>query len=416
LKKFWRLPERHAMPNRNHASTAVLFLWEGTDRQGRLLRGEVHAYGSASVSAGLRRQGIHTISVRKKPRTRPQALRARDITLFTRQLATMLRAGIPLLQAFDIVARSQAKPAMAQLVRQLRSDVSSGSSLQQALMRHPQHFDLLFCNLVAAGEQAGLLDDILANLAQHQEKTLAIKSQVRAALTYPLAIVLCAVLVMAVIMIWVVPSFTQVFSSFGASLPWPTLAVIAISDFMQAYWWVLTALCAAMASLLTRVWRHSPHWRARADRWLLQLPLFGAILRKATLARWTRTLATLFAAGLPLVDALQSVARAAGNAVYADATEQIARQVSQGSSLATAIEATRQFPDMVGQMVAIGEESGALDQMLSKVADFYEIEVNEAVASLAILLEPIIMLVLGVSIGGLIIAMYLPIFKLGSVI
>jgi type IV pilus assembly protein PilC len=404
------------MPNASRTSTPVLFLWEGKDRQGRLLRGEVHAHGIASVSAALRRQGIQTIRVRKKPRTRPHALRAKDITLFTRQLATMLRAGIPLLQAFDIVARSQAKPAMAQLVRQLRSDVASGSSLQQALARHPQHFDTLFCNLVAAGEQAGLLDEILTNLAQHQEKTLAIKSQVRAALTYPLAIVLCAILVMTVIMIWVVPSFTQVFSSFGAALPWPTLAVIAVSDFMLAYWWGLAALSALMASLLARTWRHSAHWRARADRWLLRLPWFGAIVCKATLARWTRTLATLFAAGLPLVEALQSVAGAAGNAVYADATTQIARQVSHGSSLAAAIEHSRQFPDMVGQMVAIGEESGALDQMLSKVADFYEIEVNEAVASLSILLEPIIMLILGVSIGGLIIAMYLPIFKLGSVI
>jgi type IV pilus assembly protein PilC len=397
-------------------SAPILFLWEGKDRQGRVQRGEVRASGSASVSASLRRQGIRTSYVRPKPRTRRQPIRDKEIALLTRQLATMLKAGVPLLQAFDIVARCQSNPALTQLLHRLRSDVAAGASLHEALARHPRQFDTLFCNLVAAGEQAGLLDELLDNLAQHKEKTLAIKSQVRTALVYPVAIVACAILVTAVIMIWVVPSFKQVFSSFGADLPWPTLIVITLSDFMASYWWLLAALAATIAALLMRAWRSSSRLRAKTDRWLLRLPLFGSIVCKATLARWTRTLATLFAAGVPLVQALQSVADASGNTVYCDATHHIAQQISNGTSLTAAIEHTRLFPDMVGQMVAIGEESGALDQMLDKVADFYEIEVNEAVASLSTLLEPIIMLVLGIVIGGLVIAMYLPIFKLGTVI
>lgn len=368
------------------------------------------------VTVSLRRQGIQALSVRKKPRRRMTPIREKDIALLTRQLATMLQAGLPLLQAFDIVSRSQAKSAVAQLIQNLRTDIETGTSLHQALARHPRHFDALFCHLVAAGEQAGLLDELLDRLARHKEKTLFIKSQVRTALIYPLAIVACAVLVTVIIMIWVVPSFKQVFSSFGASLPWPTLTVIAISDFLLAYWWLLTGLAAAGGWLLVHIWRRSSAWQARVDQLLLVLPLLGTIVRKAILARWTRTLATLFAAGLPLVDALQSVSGAADNAVYADATVMIARQVSDGTSLAAAIEHTTLFPDMVGQMVEIGEETGALDQMLNKVADFYEIEVNEALAQFSTLLEPIIMLILGVVIGSLVIAMYLPIFKLGSVI
>lgn len=408
------LPSSSPSPRKTPPTT--LYLWEGKDRHGRVQRGEVRANGVAIVSAGLRRQGIRLTSVRKKPRQRVQPVRARDIALFTRQLAAMLKAGIPLLQAFDIVSRSQSKPALTQLIQRLRTDVAGGTSLHQALARHPRHFDALFCSLVAAGEQAGLLDELLDNLASHQEKTLAIASQVRTALVYPLAIVMCAVLVTAVIMIWVVPSFKQVFASFGAALPWPTLVVIGLSDFMVAWWWLLASLAGAGGLLLQRGWRRSVSWRARMERLLLRLPLLGTILRKAVLARWSRTLATLFGAGVPLIDALQSVSGAAGNTAYADATMTIRKQVGDGASLAGAIEHSSLFPPMVGQMVAIGEESGALDQMLRKVADFYEIEVNEAVASLSTLLEPIIMLVLGVVIGGLVIAMYLPIFKLGSVI
>ena len=396
--------------------TTTLYQWQGKDRQGRQLRGEMRANGMAMVSVSLRRQGIEAVTIRKKPRARTPAVRSKDIALFTRQLAAMLKAGIPLLQAFSVVARSQSNATLAQLIEQLRRDVESGSSLHQALARHPRYFNALYCHLVAAGEQAGMLDALLASLAHHQEKTLRIQSQIRTALIYPLAIVSCAALVTAVIMIWVVPSFKQVFSSFGATLPWPTLVVIGISDFLVDFWLLLLMLIATGGLLATRLWRHSPTWRARAERLSLRLPLLGAIVRKAAVARWTRTLATMFGAGVPLVEALQAVAGATGNAAYTEITGVIAEQVGNGVSLAAAIEQHALFPDMVGQMAAIGEESGALDAMLEKVADFYEIEVNEAVASLSTLLEPIIMVVLGVVIGALVIAMYLPIFKLGSVI
>lgn len=393
-----------------------LYAWEGRDSQGKPARGEMRAGGPALVGAMLRRQGIQAASIRKKSVQRDKRIGEKDIALFTRQLATMLKAGVPLLQAFDIVARSQANPALARLVAGLRTEVEGGSGLHQAFGRHPRQFDALYCNLVAAGEQAGLLDELLARLAHYKEKTLATRSKVRAALVYPVAIVAFAVLVTSIIMIWVVPSFKEVFGSFGAALPLPTLIVIAISDFLTKYWWMLITTIGGAGAWLIRAWRRSPALQARADRWLLRLPVFGNIVRKAALARWSRTLATLFAAGVPLVDALQSVRGAAANAVYAEATATIGRDVGDGASLAAAIERTGVFPELVGQMVAIGEESGALDQMLAKVADFYEIEVDEAVAAISTLMEPFIMLVLGVVIGGLVIAMYLPIFKLGSVI
>ncbi|WP_034296721.1 type II secretion system F family protein [Herbaspirillum sp. RV1423] len=407
---------------RNNAAPAreepreELYAWQGRDRQGKTVRGEMRAGGPAIVGATLRRQGIQATSVKRKGRQRDKRISGKDIALFTRQLATMLKAGVPLLQAFDIVARSHANPALGRLILGLRADVESGSSLHQAFARHPRHFDALFCNLVAAGEQAGLLDELLASLAHYKEKILETRSKVRAALVYPAAIVAFAVLVTSIIMIWVVPSFKEVFRSFGAELPLPTQVVIAISGFMTAYWWALAGMLGGGAYLFARAWRRSVALQARTDRWLLKLPVFGDIVRKAALARWSRTLATLFAAGVPLVDALQSVSGAAGNAAYADATDVVRREVGDGASLAAALEHTGLFPDMVGQMVAVGEESGALDQMLAKVADFYEIEVNEAVASISTLMEPFIMLVLGVVIGGLVIAMYLPIFKLGSVI
>jgi len=394
----------------------TLYAWEGKDRSGRLTRGEMPASGTTVVSATLRRQGIQALSIRKKRIQRDSKIREKELALFTRQLTTMLKAGLPLLQALSIVARSQTNPALARLILNLRAEVESGSSLHQAFARHPRYFNTLFCNLVAAGEEAGLLDELLDSLAHYQEKTLALKSKVRAALTYPAAIVTVAVLVTCVIMIWVVPTFKDVFSSFGAELPLPTRIVIALSDFMGRYWWALAASLAIAGGWSARTWRRSVVWRARTDRLLLKLPAFGELVRKATVARWSRTLATLFGAGIPLIEALQAVAAAAGNAVYADATSAVRHQVSGGASLTAAIEQTGLFPGMVGQMVAIGEESGTLDQMLLKVADFYDLEVTEAVASLSNLMEPFIMVVLGIVIGGLVIAMYLPIFKLGSVI
>jgi len=404
------------MSRRHRTPPLTIYVWQGKDHQERVLRGEMSAPGMTTVSASLRRQGIQVMTIRKKPRSRTLPIRPKDIAIFTRQLAAMLKAGIALLQAFDILARSQSKPALAQLLLRVRGDVAGGASLQQALGHHPRYFDTLYCQVVAAGEQAGLLDELLSSLARHQEKTLFIKGQIRSALIYPFAIVSCALLVTAIIMIWVVPTFTQVFASVGATLPWPTLVVIAVSDVMVQYWWLLGALGAGGSYLLTHLWRHSARARDRAEHLLLRLPLLGAIVHKAVLARWTRTLATMFGAGVPLIDALHAVAGASGNAAYHAATETICQQVSQGVSLAGAIEQSTLFPDMVGQMAAIGEESGTLDQMLDKVADFYENEVNQAVASLSSLLEPIIMLVLGVFIGALVIAMYLPIFKLGSVI
>lgn len=394
----------------------TLYAWEGNDRSGVPAHGEMRAGGVAIVNAMLRRQGIRVQTIRKKRNQYDQSIRDKELALFTRQMATMLKAGVPLLQAFGIVARSQGNQTFARLIMRLRADVESGASLHQAFARHPRHFNSLFCHLVAAGEQAGLLHELLDSLARHQEKMLALRSRMRAALTYPAAIVAVAALVTAIIMIWVVPTFKDVFSSFGAELPLPTRIVIALSDCMMAWWWLLAGIPGGVIGWFVHSWRRSPGVRAKTDRLLLRLPLFGKLIVQATVARWSRTLALMFGAGVPLIDALQAVGGAAGNAAYTDATTVIRRQVAAGSGLSAAIERTGMFPGIVGQMVAIGEESGALDQMLVKVADFYEMEVGEAVASLSNLMEPFIMVVLGVVIGGLVIAMYLPIFKLGSVI
>jgi type IV pilus assembly protein PilC len=402
--------------DRKRSRRETLYAWEGKDRSGVPMQGEMRAGGATSVSALLRRQGIRTQIIRKKRNQHDKPIRDKELALFTRQLATMLKAGAPLLQAFGIVARSQGNQTFARLIMRLRADVESGTSLHQAFARHPRHFNSLFCHLVAAGEQAGLLHELLDSLARHQEKMLALKSRIRAALVYPAAIVIVATLVTSIIMIWVVPTFKDVFSSFGAELPLPTRIVIALSDCMTAYWWLLAGIPGSAIGWFVHSWRRSPSVQAKTDRLLLRLPLFGKLIGQATVARWSRTLAVMFGAGVPLIDALQAVGDAAGNAAYADATTAILRQVVAGSGLSAAIERSGMFPGIVVQMVAIGEESGALDQMLIKVADFHEIEVGEAVASLSKLMEPFIMVVLGVVIGALIIAMYLPIFKLGSVI
>ena len=328
----------------------------------------------------------------------------------------MLKAGVPLLQAFDIVARGHANASVSRLLLDIRGDVETGTSLAQAFRRYPQYFDALFCNLVAAGEQAGILEDLLARLATYKEKTLAIKSKIRGALFYPAAVLAVAFIVTSVIMIWVVPSFKSVFESFGAELPLPTLMVIWMSDRFVEYWYLLFGSLTIGGALFVRTWKHSPALQAATDRLLLRLPVFGEVVRKAVIARWTRTLSTMFAAGVPLVESLDSVGGASGNAVYRDATQRIGAAVRSGTSLTIAMHQTQVFPSMVTQMVAIGEESGALDQMLRKVAEFYEDEVDAAVASLASLMEPVIMVFLGGLIGGLVIAMYLPIFKLGSVV
>lgn len=397
-------------------SNEQMFLWEGKDKGGKLVQGEIRASGRAKADAMLRRQGISVVRVKKKPALRLRKIKDKDICVFTRQLATMLKAGVPMLQSFDIVARGHANPAVSRLLLDVRAHVETGNSLAQAFQRYPLYFDPLFCNLVAAGEQAGILEDLLSRLATYKEKTLAIKGKIRSAMFYPAAVMGVAFLVTAVIMIWVVPAFKSVFESFGAELPLPTRIVIAMSDQFVRYWYVLFGGLGLGITLFARAWRRSPSMQAATDRLALRLPVFGDVIRKAVIARWTRTLATMFAAGVPLVESLDSVGGASGNAVYVEATRRIAAAVKSGTSLTVAMQGTNVFPSMVAQMVAIGEESGALDHMLRKVAESYEDEVDAAVASLSSLMEPIIMVVLGGLIGGLVIAMYLPIFKLGSVV
>jgi len=393
-----------------------VYAWEGKDKTGRVVRGEVRAGGEAIVNVTLRRQGIMVTKVKKKVYRSGRKITDKDLTMFTRQLATMMKAGVPLLQSFDIVGKGHSNPSMAKLIQDLRNDVETGTSLNRAFRKFPLYFDPLFCNLVGAGEQAGILEDLLTRLAIYKEKTLALKSKIKSALTYPIAIMGVAFVVTAIIMIWVVPAFKQVFSSFGADLPTPTVVVMAISDFFVEYWYLIFGSLFAGLYFFFQAWRRSLKMQQVMDRLLLRLPIFGSVIRKATIARWTRTLATMFAAGVPLVEALDSVGGASGNAVYLEATRKIQTEVSTGTSLTTSMQNADVFPNLVIQMVQIGEESGSLDAMLGKVADFFEAEVDEAVAALSSLMEPLIMVILGVLIGGLVIAMYMPIFKLGSVV
>lgn len=394
----------------------LVYLWEGKDKKGKVVRGELRAGSETVVNVTMRRQGILVTKVKKKTFRSGKKISEKDIGLFTRQLATMMKAGVPLLQSFDIVAKGHANPSVSKLVNDIRGDVETGTSLSQAFRKFPLYFDPLFCNLVGAGEQAGILEDLLERLAIYKEKTLAIKGKIKSALFYPVSILAVAFVVTAVIMIWVVPAFKQVFSSFGADLPAPTMFVMSISDFMVGNWYIIFPTIFAGLYLFFQSWKRSLKMQRIMDRLLLKAPIFGEVIRKATIARWTRTLATMFAAGVPLVESLDSVGGASGNAVYLDATKKIQSEVSTGTSLTAAMENANVFPNMVTQMVSIGEESGSLDQMLGKVADFYEAEVDDAVASLSSLMEPLIMVILGVLIGGLVVAMYLPIFKLGSVV
>lgn len=394
----------------------VIFAWEGKDKMGKKVRGELRAASETVVNTSLRRQGILVTKVKKKSFNSGKKITDKDISLFTRQLATMMKAGVPLLQSFDIVGKGHANPSMSKLIQEIRADVETGTSLNQAFRKYPLYFDALFCNLVGAGEQAGILEDLLTRLAIYKEKTIAIKAKIKSALFYPVSIMAVAFIVTAVIMIWVVPAFKQVFTSFGADLPAPTLFVMAISDFFVKYWYLIFGGLFGSLYFFFQSWKRSIKVQRFMDTILLKAPIFGIVIRKATMARWTRTLATMFAAGVPLVESLDSVGGASGNAVYLDATKKIQTEVSTGTSLTVAMQNSEVFPNMVTQMVSIGEESGSLDQMLGKVADFYEEEVDEAVASLSSLMEPLIMVILGVLIGGLVIAMYLPIFKLGSVV
>jgi len=393
-----------------------LFVWEGRDKAGKIVRGEMRAGGESAVAAALRRRGISKPKIKKQAFSRGKKISEKDLALFTRQLSTMLRAGVPLMQSFDIISRGHANPSMSRLLMDIRTDVETGTSLNQAFRKYPIYFDPLFCNLVAAGEQAGILETLLDRLATYKEKTLALKGKIKKALFYPVMIILVAILITAVIMYFVIPSFKQVFTSFGADLPLPTLFVIAMSDFVVANWyWMLFGSLGALY-FGYQSWRRSPTFQRSVDRFLLKVPVIGEMLQKASVARWARTLSTTFAAGVPLVDALDSVGPASGNAVYRDATKQVQAEVNVGTSLAQSMQNTGVFPNMAVQMTSIGEESGALDSMLSKVADYYEREVDETVDALSSLIEPVIMVMLGVIIGGIVVAIYLPIFKLGQVV
>jgi type IV pilus assembly protein PilC len=394
----------------------LTFSWEGKDKAGKVIRGELRAVSEAAVNATLRRQGILVQKVKPLKRKGGGSVGAKDIALFTRQLATMMKAGVPLLQSFEIVSKGASNPAVGKLLTDIKTDVETGSALAAAFRKFPLYFDNLYCNLVQAGEQAGILETLLDRLATYQEKTLAIKSKIKSALFYPIAIIAVAFIITAVIMIFVIPAFKEVFTNFGADLPAPTLVVMAISDWFVANWYIIFPVIGGGIYGFLESWKRSVAVQIFMDRLMLKVPVFGHLVRISTIARWTRTLSTMFAAGVPLVEALDSVGGASGNYVYAQATKAIKQDVSTGTSLTVAMQNANVFPTMVIQMVSIGEETGALDGMLGKVADFFEAEVDDAVEALSSLMEPMIMVVLGTLIGGMVIAMYLPIFKMGQAV
>lgn len=393
-----------------------VFEWEGKDRGGKQVRGEIRAAGENQVKSSLRRQGVLATKIKKRSMRSGKRIKPRDIAIFTRQLATMMKAGVPLLQSFDIVGRGNPNGSVTKLLNDVRTDVETGTSLSAAFRKYPMYFNALYCNLVEAGEAAGILESLLDRLAVYMEKTEAIKSKIKSALMYPISVVVVAFVVVAVIMIFVIPAFKQVFSSFGADLPAPTLFVIAISEFFVSYWWLIFGGVGGGLYFFMQAWKRNEKMQKVMDRLLLKLPVFGPLIEKAVIARWTRTLSTMFAAGVPLVEALDSVGGASGNSLYADATQKIQQEVSTGTSLTAAMGNANLFPTMVLQMCAIGEESGSVDHMLGKAADFYEAEVDEMVAGLSSLMEPIIIVFLGTIIGGIVVSMYLPIFKLGQVV
>jgi type IV pilus assembly protein PilC len=394
------------------------FSWEGKDPKGTILKGTLVAVNEAAVRSSLRRQGLVPTRIRRQSTLfqRRAKIRSEDIAVFSRQLATMLQAGIPLVQAFDIVATGHDNPAMQKLLSAIKVDLESGTTLAEALGKHPLYFDTLYTNLVHSGEQSGALETLLEKIATYKEKTEALKKKLKKAMTYPLAVLAVAVVVTAVLLVFVIPQFDDLFRGFGAELPAFTQLVVNMSYFVRSHGWILLIIFIAAVTGFMYVYKRSKQLREFIDRSLLRLPVLGEIVKKAAIARFTRTLSTMFAAGVPLVEALESVAGATGNIVYEKATLEIRTEVATGQRLQRAMEATELFPNMVVQMVAVGEESGSLDEMCSKVADFYERDVDDAVDNLSSLLEPMIMAILGILVGGLVIAMYLPIFKLGAVI
>lgn len=395
------------------------FVWEGTDRNGARIKGEISARTETMARADVRRQGVKIIKIKKKAAplfSGKKKITPKDIAIFSRQLATMLSAGVPLVQAFEIVGRGHENPSMQELLMTIKADIEGGNPLAESLAKHSDYFDELFCNLVHSGEQAGVLESLLHKIADYKEKTESIKAKIKKALTYPTAVMVIAFVVTAVLLVFVVPQFEDLFKGFGAELPAFTQMVVNMSRFMQAYWWMILGILIVIGFILGRLKKKSTAFNHGLDRLVLKIPVIGDIIRKAAIARFSRTLSTMSAAGVPLVEALQSVSGATGNVVFGDAILLMRDEVATGHQLQLTMRQVGIFPNMVVQMVAIGEESGSLDSMLAKVADFYEEEVDNAVESLSSLLEPMIMAILGVIVGGLIVAMYLPIFKLGSVI
>ena len=393
-----------------------VFEWEGKDRKGKQVRGEIRAASENIIQASLRRQGVLPTKIKKRSTRSGKAIKPKDIAIFTRQFATMMKAGVPLLQTFDIVGRGNPNPSVTKLLSDIRAEVETGTALSSAFRKYPKYFNALYCNLIEAGETAGILEALLDRLATYMEKTEAIKSKIKSALMYPIAVVVVAFVVVTIIMIFVIPAFKSVFSSFGADLPAPTLFVMAMSEYFVRDWWLILSVSGGGIYFFMQAWQRNEKMQMVMDRLLLKVPVFGVLVEKSCVARWTRTLSTMFAAGVPLVEALDSVGGAAGNSVYLNATTSIQREVSTGTSLTNAMTNASVFPSMVLQMCAIGEESGTIDHMLGKAADFYEAEVDDMVAGLSSLLEPIIIVFLGTIIGGIVVAMYLPIFKLGQVV
>jgi type IV pilus assembly protein PilC len=397
-----------------------VFIWTGTDKRGVRVKGQTRGVNPTIIKADLRRQGITPLTIKKQSslfsQQKKKKITAKEIAVFFRQLSTMMQAGVPLVQSFEIIGRGHDNVSMRNLILKIKSDVESGSSLAETLSKHPVYFDELVVNLVNAGEQAGVLEALLDKIATYKEKTEYLKSKIKKAMFYPTAVIIVAVIVTSILLIFVVPQFEQLFSSFGADLPAFTRLVVNLSNYMRDWWWIIAGILIGTVVGLLEARKRSRKFNRNLDRIILKLPIVGTIMHKASVARYARTLSTMFAAGVPLVEALESVAGATGNVVYSDAVLMIRDSVATGQQLQFAMSQTGLFPNMVEQMVAIGEESGALDTMLSKVADFYEQEVDDAVDALSSLLEPIIMSVLGILIGGLVVAMYLPIFKMGAAI
>jgi len=397
-----------------------IFIWTGTDKRGVRVKGQTRGSNPSLIKADLRKQGIKPLTVKKQgtllKKSEKKKIIPKDIAVFFRQLATMMAAGVPLVQAFEIIGRGHENAGMRELILKIKAEVESGTSLSETLAQHPLHFDSLVISLVNAGEHAGVLETLLDKIATYKEKTEYLKAKIKKALFYPTAVIIVAIIVTAILLIFVVPQFEELFSNFGADLPAFTRMVVSMSEYLQAYWWLVFGILLGAGIGFMQAKKRSRSFGRALDRLILKLPIIGPIMHKAAVARYARTLATMFAAGVPLVEALESVAGATGNVVYSDAVLLIRDSVATGQQLQFAMSQTGLFPNMVEQMVAIGEESGSLDAMLSKVADFYEQEVDDAVDALSSLLEPLIMSILGILIGGLVVAMYLPIFKMGAAI